>query len=386
MGRTRLRRQPTSYIVKRKAAIRTFRSFFIIIPVLFFNSCTINNRTNAAKDGAGMVSLSYGKPPANVKEVVATLARSGFGDHELRLIVADTGQSASYALSKIPAGTWHLHVDALRDSATVKFAGDAELEVIPDQTTEVALEIIPTRSSIGINAMWSGNCAQVTDGLASWWRFEELSNDLVGSNHGITLDGGGVYVPGMVGKAISLQGGGYVRMPNSQTLSPSGSFTFDAWIYPTKDERGVIIGKWGDEFQWANERSYGIEIAPGGNMSFGISDFAHQNDSPFHILYSTGGKISLFSWNHIACVYDQASGQRSIYINGSIAVSRTDAPITVLKSAADLTIGLAFHSPGYPFNYSFAGRIDELCYYQRALSADEVKSIFRAGSQGKCRK
>jgi hypothetical protein len=263
------------------------------------------------------------------------------------------------------------------------------VEVIPDRSTSVLLELAAGAGSIAIIAAWGGSCSGVTDGLVGWWRFDELSNDAVGSNHGTPSDGGGVYVPGMVGKAISLRGGAYVRIPDSPTLSPSGSFTFDAWIYPEKDKRAAVIAKWGDEFQWSNERSYGIELVAGRDLSFGISDLEHQDDGLFHIFstsgWKSGSKLSLNSWNHFACVYNQASGERSIYINGILAVSRTDLPITVRKSAADLTIGEAFHSPGNAFSQPFEGRIDELGYYQRALSADEVKSIFKAGSNGKCK-
>jgi hypothetical protein len=33
----------------------------------------------------------------------------------------------------------------------------------------------------------------------------------------------------------------------------------------------------------------------------------------------------------------------------------------------------------------FAGEIDELTFYHRALTAAEIQAIFRAGAAGKCR-
>jgi hypothetical protein len=47
-------------------------------------------------------------------------------------------------------------------------------------------------------------------------------------------------------------------------------------------------------------------------------------------------------------------------------------------------VGLGNHSsqPG-PWNYPFRGRVDELSVYHRAISASEVKAIYRADTAGK---
>jgi uncharacterized repeat protein (TIGR01451 family) len=94
--------------------------------------------------------------------------------------------------------------------------------------------------------------------------------------------------------------------------------------------------------------------------------------------------ITLNVWNHIAAVYDQPSGTRRIYVNGALIAERTDPPITVTDSIADLAIGGGLVSPTI-LEGPFAGLIDEVEIYDRALSAAEIQAIFDAGSAGKCK-
>ena len=49
--------------------------------------------------------------------------------------------------------------------------------------------------------------------------------------------------------------------------------------------------------------------------------------------------MPLNTWTHVAGVYDQSTGTRRIYVNGVNVASRTDAPITVLNTSANVGIG-----------------------------------------------
>jgi len=111
--------------------------------------------------------------------------------------------------------------------------------------------------------------------LISWWPGDGDADDIHDDNPG-TLQGGASFAPGMVGQAFSFDGSDdFVRVPHSPSLNPSGSFSIDAWIFPTQDEEGGVVVKWGDTGEWSNERAYTFHTLPGLALRFAISDDAH---------------------------------------------------------------------------------------------------------------
>jgi hypothetical protein len=73
-----------------------------------------------------------------------------------------------------------------------------------------------------------------------------------------------------------------------------------------------------------------------------------------------------------------------LYFNGVEDASMSVAPDRLIDfSITDLLIGAAFTGGGVIQN--FAGRIDEVTIYNRALRPSEIRAIFLAGSAGKCK-
>ena len=229
----------------------------------------------------------------------------------------------------------------------------------------------------------ASSCVPPPPGLVSWWRGEGNGADFTGRNNG-NLQGGIAFPPGEVGQAFNFNGSSqYVRIPSSPSLNPSGSFTIDVWIYPTADVIGSIVAKWGDTGDYNSQRSYYLRTGPGAMVFFGISDDVHQSDSSFHDFKTNPNAITLNTWNHVAAVYDQGSGTRSIFINGVLAVTRTDPPITLTKSVTDVAIGASLRASTTVQDY-FPGLIDEVDFFNRALSASDIHAIYAAGPAGKC--
>ena len=101
-----------------------------------------------------------------------------------------------------------------------------------------------------------------------------------------------------------------------------------------------------------------------------------------HVVQSAANSISLNTFQHVAMMYDKASGAAMLYINGVMVVSNNIGSFTPLTSSP-LNIGRRTGQPvgnGDTFN----GLIDELSLYNRALSATEIAAIYNAGSAGKC--
>ena len=229
----------------------------------------------------------------------------------------------------------------------------------------------------------SSGCVKSAPGLVSWWPGEGNAKDIVGTNDG-TAVGSLVYTNGEVGQTFSFNGSSaYVQIASSPSLNPAGSFSIECWINPGRqDLEQVIVSKWTDSAAQPNQRSYCFVAEPNGALRFPISDAAHQWDASFHIFDTANHVIGTNTWSHVAAVYDQAAGARRIYVNGVEVAERIDSPITVLNGTATVAIGAEFASG--PAAYFFTGMIDELAFYNRALSAGEIQAIYAAGSAGKC--
>lgn len=226
-------------------------------------------------------------------------------------------------------------------------------------------------------------CAPQPSGMVGWWRGEGNALDTQGGNDGFAI-GGVTYAGGKVGLAANLNGvDQFVELANTPDLNPSGSFTIEAWILPATDQVSAIFAKWGDEGDYSNQRSYVLNLHPGRKLQFAISDEARQLDGDFHSFGSDDDAITVGDWNHVAGVYDQVTGARRLYVNGVKVAERIDPPITVLNGLAKASIGGHLRS-STAAQFFFAGLIDEVALYHRALTEPEIQAIYNADAAGKC--
>src|SRR5207244_8606602 len=84
--------------------------------------------------------------------------------------------------------------------------------------------------------------------------------------------------------------------------------------------------------------------------------------------------LGLNTWTHLAATFDGATVR--LYVNGAEAVSQAQtAPLT--PTPGTLQIGADSYT-----GENFAGRIDEVRIYNRALSAAEVQTGMNTGAGG----
>jgi Ca2+-binding RTX toxin-like protein len=215
-------------------------------------------------------------------------------------------------------------------------------------------------------------CVPPPEGLVSWWQGEGDATDIVSGNDG-TLQGGTTFVPGLVGQAFSFDGiDDYIRVPNHPSLSPTEGLTIEAWVnFASTDGAHTIIAKCDNDCSyifkdWDDDDKLSIELS----------------ESSFQDLASLRSSTSLplETWVHVATTYDATEGVVRLYMNGledaSLAVG-ANRPIRA--SLADVFIGATVVN-----SQNFAGLIDEVSIYNRALSAEDIAAIFAAGSAGKC--
>ena len=221
-------------------------------------------------------------------------------------------------------------------------------------------------------------CTPPPAGLVSWWRAENNALDVSGINNGI-LDGTVGFAAGETGQAFLFNTlNADVKIPASASLNlGSGTgFTLEAWIYPSNTaalgplfEWNDGVGDWGVHFY----------VSPSGMLYANIVD----SGGGWHIFNSAGGVVASNVFQHVALTYNKGTGVATIYCNGAVVAQQNLGGFTPLTTY-DLYLGRRVSGPVPSEVYTFSGRIDEAAIYNRALLANEIQSIYNAGTTGKC--
>ena len=215
-----------------------------------------------------------------------------------------------------------------------------------------------------------GTPIQPPEGLVARWPGDGNANDIVGSNDGFL--GSTTFASGKVNQAFGFDGrGDYVEVANASDLqiTASSPSTLDAWIFPTSfpPVEGIPDAARAVPVTAAMDGYYALQY-------FDANEFfrAHVHTGVNWIYADAPFSLALDTWTHVAQTWDGTT--LKIYVNGQLIGSgaRSGPPYT---DRGHLFIG-TIHG------HLFAGRIDEVSIYNRALSADEIKAIYDAGSAG----
>ena len=235
--------------------------------------------------------------------------------------------------------------------------------------------LILTFLFLPVNEVVAQTCVAPPSGLVSWWPGDGNANDIAGSNNG-TLQGGATFAPGLVGKAFSFTAVGHqVEVPDSPNLNLESlpGATFEGWFksFGGLDTQGgdvVIVAKHtcGIGTGWFFTTQQGGFIGNHYVGGFGVTEL-NLNDSQFH---------------HFAIVKDGSNYFE--YIDGNLISSDTE-PAFGTATAAPVQIGNITTGTCSAEKHQLNGLVDEVEIYNRALSSDEIKAIFDAGSAGKCK-
>ncbi|MBU4332311.1 hypothetical protein KKD20_04275 [Patescibacteria group bacterium] len=212
----------------------------------------------------------------------------------------------------------------------------------------------------------------LTNGLVGYWSFNGAdmgttsATDLSGNGNTGWLINGVKKVAGISGQALQFDGVDDY-MDAGKVLSGGGltSLTVSAWIYINGfGELGFVAGK-SDEYMLRLE-----DVTEGKHFEFfvkiGGTWYAAQNTP----VANTG------IWYHMIGVWDSslALNQIKIYIDSNLKSSYN---ISGSINAADTSAYIG----GVGTAWSFDGLIDEARVYNRALSADEIGQLYRAGAR-----
>ena len=159
------------------------------------------------------------------------------------------------------------------------------------------------------------------------------------------------------------------------------SFTIAAWINPSKSDYGTIISQVGGD---VTPGDFALRTQEGQGSNVKLFLWRRPGSDTAVEAIESGLVIPLNQWTHVVAVYgataDGGANMR-LYANGEVIAdavggshyngARGDAITRIGTSelAAD-TGGATQHQ------WAYAGSIDELMIFDRALSSDEVKQMF----------
>lgn len=184
------------------------------------------------------------------------------------------------------------------------------------------------------------------------------------------------------GRKQPIHTGSYVIVSDSPRLRQLGSFTLEAWIYPTTPRKEVqgILTKWSA----ATGTGYGLFIDEGGDLALWLGD----KDGRVERIRS-GKSLRASDWYFVAATYDAKSGKVGLHQEPVTARPLDDSRVVSEYSTQIRTVGesdAAFLMAGYwqrsdsgkaVVGGHFNGKIDSPRLFGRALNRDEVESLKR---------
>jgi hypothetical protein len=229
--------------------------------------------------------------------------------------------------------------------------------------------------------------ADIQDGLISYWALDEgggaTTEDGAGENNGILIGLGGSapswITPGFLGEShINCSGGGVLLNSDgvldsgnvSGDLMPATTFSVSAWVKPSGAYTyyGAILY---DGF-WTSSTQSGFILHRredyGGTFNLWVKSI---NGYSVASAYRSAG-----SWYHLAGSYDGSMVR--LYVNGSLAGQASLSGVMDWSPVPwNVLIG-AYNDDNE--NYIFQGEIDDVGFWSRVLTTQEIDFLYNGGS------
>ena len=320
-------------------------------------------------------------PPANVAAVVTvsnvTLSWSP--------VPGATSYSVARALSGTPCALIGQSLTGTNFIDTNAAAGAVNYYVVTAANScnegppsALAAAIVPSPNSYSY-AYTNSNCAVCApSGLISWWPGESNADDVAGANNG-TAEDGVAYVPGEVGSAFAFDGVvARIDFGNQIGNFETNDFTIECWLKTsTTAPYSVVLAKRNCP---AHGSLWDINITRGLLYLELDQDASADN---YLVLQAGSNPINDGRFHHVAAT--RRAGLTLVYVDGVLAASGAAAGITAISNNADFFAG-AESIPGDPsaVENAWAGILDDIRIYNRALASSEIQAIYQAGSNGMC--
>jgi hypothetical protein len=167
----------------------------------------------------------------------------------------------------------------------------------------------------------------------------------------------------------------YITVTNKDELNPP-RLTLAAWIKTSYTDR-----VWRRIFDKGTEKGYVLTMGGDVPDSNGKSQGGQVGIEPGKAAGYSGIKVADGKWHHVAGTFDGKDAK--VYVDGSLVGKPSHWVGEIPHTAYDLTIGADRSNPDGSLGEigaSFNGLMDDVMMFNRALSADEIQTLFK--SQG----
>jgi hypothetical protein len=197
----------------------------------------------------------------------------------------------------------------------------------------------------------------IPSGLLSYWPLDRSAQDLMGRNTG---NADWIYANELVfGTQFS---GSQIAIPESSSLDvgAGNGFSLEFWMKPDAVDGNSDLMGWNRDVEILR---YGRDLR--------VEYKTEVTSGSFH----SSAVLSTGSWTHVAMVFDNVGDTLCLYVDGRQVASRT--------LAGNMLTGKQF-SMGVVAGTPYAGALDDVALYDRALNASDIYEQYVAGRGGKC--
>lgn len=224
--------------------------------------------------------------------------------------------------------------------------------------------------------------------MIAWWPGDTTNvTDIFSTNNGALFDGAQSGVPGYDGGAFVFNGTNYAAIPDSLALHPA-NLTIETWArcdfldtpsinsYPGQQyiifHQNAQVDNF-EGFDLAKDRRP-LYIATNDTWCFEVTSVEGNN-----VFIESQVYVHTNEWHHLAGV--RGSNYIQLYVDGVLqGETNVDFPVGYGNEP------LYFATTGQSYyDHKFGGALDEIGFYNRALSSNEIYAIYAAGHSGKCK-
>lgn len=218
----------------------------------------------------------------------------------------------------------------------------------------------------------------LTTNLTAYWKLEEASGtreDATASNLDLTDNNTVLSGTGKINTCADFEDTNDEYLSRADgSLEPAGAFSFSLWInyeeLPGAAQDDGILGKWNST---GNQRSYaiaGFNNAGTHQLAFFVSPDGVNNFGAF-----VNSGVSISTWYHLVGIFTPSTSIELYLNNTRIQNTTASVPASAFGSTAEFRLG-DYVSATSPFD----GLIDEVGFWDRALTSAEVTELYNAGA------
>ncbi|MBN1446997.1 MAG: T9SS type A sorting domain-containing protein [Bacteroidetes bacterium] len=211
-----------------------------------------------------------------------------------------------------------------------------------------------------------------TSGLVAWYPFNGNVNDESGNDHhGSAVNSTATTDRfGNPASAWQFSGNGYVKIDDMLMSNSFSDMSISCWFLGTQGYEGMLISDRGTSWPY----KYTCHLWTSGKVGCASHDGATLANG----VATTQSGLNDGTWHHFVYVVNSSTSSYSLYIDGALAGLTTGVNPSAWSSLPNPTYLGVWRGPGgYDYTKYLTGKLDDICFYNRALSLSEIQTLFQ---------